>query len=168
MKTAPLLAALLALSLSACASVQKLDAANDVHALLIAIRDDDRASFDAHDDRPALKRELEARMMSEAKKDSRLGPLAAILAPGLAEIAGEALVQPRVFKQVAEHYGYTPQTKIPGPLAISQSLKPLPDGRMCATRKKDGPCLLMFTKDAEGHWRLSGFEGAPGELNLQI
>lgn len=163
-----ILVSLLALSLGACATAKRLDAANDVHALLISIRDNDQAAFDAHVDRPALKRELEARMTAEAKKDSRLGPLAAILAPGLAELAGEALVQPRVFKRVAEHYGYTPQTKIPGPIAISQSLKPLPDGRMCATRKKDGPCLLMFTKDAQGHWRLSGFEGGPGELDLTI
>jgi hypothetical protein len=164
----PLLIGLLALALSGCATARKLDAANDVHALLIAIRDNDQAAFDAHVDRGALKQELQARMMTEARKDSRLGPLAAILAPGLAELAGETLVQPRVFKRVAEHYGYTAQTKIPGPLGISQALKPLPDGRMCATRKKDGPCLLIFTKDAEGHWRLSGFEGAPAELNLQI
>jgi hypothetical protein len=166
MKTSPLLAGLLVLTLSACASVQKLDAANDVHALLISIRDNDQAGFDARVDRPALKRELEARMLTEARKDSRLGALAAILAPGLAELAGETLVQPRVFKRVAEHYGYTPQTKIPGPIAISQALKPLPDGRMCATRKKDGPCLLMFTKDVDGRWRLSGFEGEASELSL--
>lgn len=168
MKTSPLLAGLLVLSLSACATARKLDAANDVHALLIAIRDNDQAGFDAHVDRPALKRELEGRMMAEAKKDSRLGPLAAVLAPSLAELAGDTLVQPRVFKRVAEYYGYTPQTKIPGAVAISQALKPLPDGRMCATRKKDGPCLLMFTKDTEGHWRLSGFEGDASELQLSL
>ena len=36
----PLLAVLLALALSACATAQKLGAANDVHALLVSIRDD--------------------------------------------------------------------------------------------------------------------------------
>lgn len=167
MKLAPL-AALLAVSLSACATAKKLDAANDVHALLISIRDNDQAAFDAHVDRSALKREIEARLVTEVRKDSRLGPLAGVLAPGLAELAGETLVQPRVFKKVAEHYGYTPQSKIPGPVAISQALKPLPDGRMCATRRKDGPCLLIFTKDAQGQWRLSGFEGEASELRLQL
>ena len=34
----------------------------------------------------------------------------------------------------------------------------LPDGRVCATKKKDGPCLLIFTNVA-GTWKLSGFEG---------
>ena len=38
--------ALMALTLSACATVQKLDAASDVHALLISIRDGDQATFD--------------------------------------------------------------------------------------------------------------------------
>ena len=32
------------------------------------------------------------------------------------------------------------------------------DGRMCATRKKDGPCLLVFTEE-QGVWKLSGFTG---------
>lgn len=162
-----ILITVLALAVTACASVKKLDAANDVHALLIAIRDNDQATFDAHVDRPALKREIQARLTAEASKDERLSGLAAFLAPSLAELAGEALVQPSVFRQVAARYGYTPQSKIPGPLAISQALRPLPDGRVCATRSKDGPCLLMFTKGADGRWRLSGFEGELSELRIR-
>lgn len=161
-----LIIGVVALALSACASVKNLGAANDVHDLLIAIRDNDQAAFDAHVDRVALKREIEVRMAAEARKDQRLEGLAAILAPALAELAGETLVQPAVFRRVAEHYGYTPQTKIPGPLAISQALKSLPDGRVCATRSKDGPCLLIFTKGPDGGWRLSGFEGQLSELNI--
>jgi hypothetical protein len=159
---------LLALALTSCASVRKLDAANDVHALLISIRDNDQAAFDAHVDRAALKREIERKLMAEGAKDKRLGGLAAILAPGLAELAGETLVQPGVFKAVAEHYGYTPQTKIPGPLAISQALRPVPDGRICATKAKDGPCLLYFTKGSDNRWRLSGFEGEMKDLRLKV
>ncbi|MGA0606081.1 DUF2939 domain-containing protein [Phenylobacterium sp. VNQ135] len=163
-----ILISLLALALASCASVRKLDAANDVHALLIAIRDNDQAAFDAHVDRAALKREIERRVVAEGAKDKRLGGLAAILAPGLAELAGETLVQPSVFKAVAEHYGYTPRTKIPGPLAISQALRPVPDGRICATRSKDGPCLLYFTKGPDGRWRLSGFEGEVKDFKLKV
>jgi hypothetical protein len=37
----------LSLVLSACATAHRLTAANDVHALLVAIRDNDRAAFDA-------------------------------------------------------------------------------------------------------------------------
>lgn len=159
----------LALFLGACASVQKLDAAGDVHALLIAIRDNDQAAFDARVDRPALKREIEARLMQQAQRradDLGLGALGALLAPTLADVAGEALIQPQVFRAVAEYYGYKPSTAIPGPLAISSALRTLPDGRVCATRKKDGPCLLVFTQQ-QGTWRLSGFEGDLSELRIR-
>lgn len=158
---------LLTAVIAACASVKKLDAANDVHALLIAIRDDDQAAFDAHVDRAALKREIQSRLTAEASKDQRLSGIAALLAPGLAELAGETLVQPSVFRAVAARYGYTPETKIPGPMVISQALKTLPDGRVCATRSKDGPCLLIFTKGPDGRWRLSGFEGELSELRIR-
>ncbi|WP_374470748.1 DUF2939 domain-containing protein [Phenylobacterium sp.] len=156
---------LAALTLASCATAQKLDAAGDVHALLISIRDDDQAAFDAHVDRQALKREIQARLVAEGRKDPRLSGVAAILAPGLAELAGETLVQPQVFRLVAERYGYTPQTKIPNPVVISQALKPLPDGRVCATRTKGGPCLLTFSK-IEGTWKLTGFEGGLSELRI--
>jgi len=160
----PVLIAALVLGLSACASVQKLDAAADVHALLLSIRDNDQANFDAHVDRPALKREIQAKLGAEVAKDSRLGPLAAF-APAIAEFAGEALVQPEVFQAVAAQYGYGADTKIPNPVAISSALKQLPDGRVCATRKKDGPCLLTFTK-IDGTWKLTGFEGEVSELRI--
>ncbi len=164
---APLLAALAALSLASCATVEKLDAAGDVHALLISIRDGDSRTFDALVDRPALKREIQGRLVVEARKDSRIpAALAAVLAPGLAELAGETLVQPGVFRAVAEYYGYDARTKIPGPMAISTLLRRVPDGRVCAVTKKDGPCLLMFTEAPDGRWKLSGFEGDLSMLRI--
>ena len=160
--------AVMALMLSACATVQKLEAAGDVHALLISIRDGDSRTFDALVDRPALKREIEGRLLAEARSDSRIpAGIAAILAPGLAELAGETLVQPGVFRAVAEYYGYDPRTKIPGPVAISTLLRRLPDGRVCAVTKKEGPCLLMFTEAADGRWKLSGFEGDLSMLRIR-
>jgi hypothetical protein len=162
-----ILFAILALTLGACATARKLDAANDVHALLIAIRDNDQAAFDAHVDRRALKGEIQARLVAEARKDPRLSGIASILAPGLAELAGETLVQPAVFRRVAEYYGYTPRTKIPNSIAISQTLRRLPDGRVCAITKKDGPCLLIFTKAPDGAWKLTGFEGDLSMLRLK-
>ncbi len=164
----PLLLALTALTLSACATVQKLDAASDVHALLIAIRDGDSATFDSLVDRRALKGEIQNRLVVEASKDSRVpAGLAAILAPGLAELAGETLVQPQVFRSVAEYYGYRQDTKIPGPIGISTMLRELPDQRVCAVTKKDGPCLLIFAKAPDGRWKLSGFEGDLKMLRLK-
>ena len=163
-----LLIALADLALSACATVEKLDAAGDVHALLISIRDGDSRTFDALVDRPALKREIQGRLVAEARRDSRIpAGLASILAPGLAELAGETLVQPGVFRAVAEYYGYDARTQIPGPIAISTLLRRLPDGRVCAVTKQNGPCLLMFTEAADGRWKLSGFEGDLSMLRIR-
>lgn len=163
-----LLLAFTALTLSACATVQKLDAAGDVHALLIAIRDGDSATFDSLVDRRALKGEIQNRLVVEASKDSRVpAGLAAILAPGLAELAGETLVQPQVFRSVAEYYGYRQDMKIPGPIGISTMLRELPDQRVCAVTKADGPCLLIFAKAPDGRWKLSGFEGDLKMLRLK-
>jgi hypothetical protein len=160
----PLLLA--ATTLSACATAERIDAAGDVHDLLVAIRDDDRAAFDAHVDRKALKASIEARMVRETQKadmDDGLRALSALLAPSLANIAGDTLIQPRVFRSVANYYGYTPDKPIPGRLAISGALKALPDGRVCATKKKDGPCVLVFANE-DGTWKLTGFEGEMTDL----
>lgn len=164
-----LIALVSVLSLSACATAHRLTAANDVHALLLSIRDNDRATFDAHVDRPALEREIEARLMEQGKKakPNSLGALGAILAPSLAQFAGDALIQPKVFRQVAEYYGYKPDTQIPNTLAIAGSLKALPDGRVCATKKKNGPCMLTFTQQ-DGVWRLTGFEGDTSMLRIKL
>lgn len=150
-----------ALTLSGCATVQRYDAANDVHALLVSIRDNDRRAFDAHVDRPALKRQIESRLLAETRQaqgGDGLAALGILLSPVVADVAGELLVQPRVFRAVADYYGYGPGTPIPSALVIGAQLKPVGDGRVCATRRKDGPCLLTFTQTA-GTWRLSGFEG---------
>lgn len=157
------------LSLSACATVDRYDAARDVHALLVSIRDDDGATFEAHVDRDALKRQIEARLVAETRKagaGKEWGALGALLAQPLAEVAGEALIQPRVFRAVAASYGYTPDKPIPGALAIGGALKPVGEGQVCATKKKDGPCLLVFTRE-QGVWRLSGFEGALSDLRTR-
>ena len=155
------------LALSACASMQRLDAAGDVHALLISIRDNDQAAFDAHVDRAALKRDLQAKLEKRIGKDERLRGIASLLGPTLIDFAGDTLVQPKVFRLVAERYGYTPQTRIPSRVEIAQVLKPLPDGRVCAVTKKNGPCTLVFTKEG-GVWKLTSFEGDMSMLRIQL
>jgi hypothetical protein len=160
---------LAATTLSACATAERLDAAGDVHDLLVAIRDNDRAAFDRHVDRRALKASIESRLVRETQKadmDDRLKALGAILAPSLADLAGDALIQPKVFRGVANYYGYTPDKPIPGRLAIGAALKAMPDGRVCATKRKDGPCILVFTRE-EGAWKLSGFEGDISDLRAK-
>jgi hypothetical protein len=160
-----LLIGLAALTLAACASVQRLDAANDVHALLISIRDNDQATFDAHVDRTALKQDLQSKLTKRV--DKRLGGWAALLGPQMIDVAGDSLLQPSVFKLVAERYGYGAGVRIPSSVEIAGALKPLPDGRVCAVTKKDGPCLMSFTKE-QGVWKLTSFDGDFSMLHLKL
>lgn len=152
----------LVLTLSACAGApQRLDAAGDVHNLLTAIRDGDEATFERHVDRQALRGQIEARIAAETARaggNDEMRALSALLGSAIAQAASEQLIRPQVFRGVAEYYGYDAAQPLPGRVAIAGSLRALEDGRVCATRNKDGPCLLTFT-ETEGVWRLSGFEG---------
>jgi Protein of unknown function (DUF2939) len=162
------LAAGLALLATACATTQRIEAANDVHTLLIAIRDDDQAAFDAHVDRVALEQELEARLLEGAQQlgaNDTVQALGALLARPLARLAGDALIRPRVFRAVAEFYGYRPQTPIPNQLEIAGALRALPDGRVCAAKGHRGPCLITFANEG-GTWRLVSFDGDISLLRL--
>lgn len=168
MKPVSLLLFGLTLLLTGCATTDRLGAAGDVHRLLVAIRDDDQAAFDAHIDRPALRAELESRILNRAGQTDRSGSLsaiAAVLAGPIADAAADAVLHPRVFRSVAEYYGYRPDQPLPGPLVIASRLKSLPDGRVCATRRRDGPCLVTFAR-RDGAWRLVSFDGDPSMLRL--
>ncbi|HTK36301.1 MAG TPA: DUF2939 domain-containing protein [Caulobacteraceae bacterium] len=153
----------LALALSACATVPRYSAASDVHAFLVSIRDGDRAAFDAHVDREALKTNLRARVMAEVARTSEGGgaslqAFGAFLAGPLVDVAVDALLRPEVFRAVAEMRGYSASQPLPSSLAITRFVRPLGAGAICVVAKKDGPCLLDF-KDEEGTYRLVGFEG---------
>lgn len=162
------LAVLAAVALSGCASVARVDAAADVHALLLSIRDGDQAAFDAHVDRPALRAQIEGILVEKARSarmsDSLRG-VAMLLAGPAAHAASDAVLRPQVFRAVAEYYGYTPDRPIPGQLAIAASLRATDGGRVCAARSKTGPCLLTFARE-DGAWKLVRFDGDPSQLRL--
>ena len=158
----------LALLAVGCATTARITAANDVHALLIAIRDDDHAAFDAHVDRDALEHELEGRLLDRTQQpstDDTVKALGALLARPLAQLAGDALIRPKVFRAVAEYYGYRPEMPIPNQLEIAGALRALPDGRVCAAKSHKGPCLITFANEA-GTWRLVSFDGDISLLRL--
>ena len=161
------LCALMALFATACAETTKIDAAGDIHALLIAIRDSDQAAFDAHVDRPALKAQIRARLLAEAarRKDQGgdLAALSLVLARPLVDSITDAFIQPDVFRAVADYLGYSRQTPIPNSLAIAAGLRRIDDSEVCVAKKADAPCILVFRNEA-GVWRLIGFEGDPGML----
>jgi hypothetical protein len=163
-----LIAALAAVvTLAACATAQKLGAASDVHALLIAIRDNDSQTFDAHVDHEALKQQLHGFLQKQLAGNKQLKGLSDLLGPSVVDFADEALVQPKTFRLVAEQYGYKSDTRIPNAVVIAQALKQLPDGRVCATKGKDGPCLLIFAKE-QGVWKLTAFQGDFSMLRIKL
>ena len=162
------LAPLLALLIAGCSTTARFDAAGDVHDLLVAVRDNDRAAFERHIDRDALRRQIESRMVREARDSpGALRSIGIALAQPGAAMAEAMLLQPRVLRMAAEHSGYTPDQPIPGRSAIAGSLKHLDDGRVCATRTKGGECLLVFT-ERNGTWRPTGFEGELSDLRTAL
>lgn len=162
MKFRIVLAAVLALAVSACADAERYDAAGDIHALLVSVRDGDRRAFDAHVDRRALKSQLRARLMAEATRradgDPTAAALGALLGRPLADAAADALIQPDVFRAVADYLGYSDDKPIPGAIVIAQALKRVDDDHVCVTRSRGGPCVLTF-RNEDRVWRLTGFDG---------
>ncbi len=158
---------LLALALGACATVPKFEAAGDIHAFLVAIRDGDRERFDAHVDRAALKTQLKSRLIAEQAQNhggASWQALGAVLAGPLVDVGVDALVQPTTFRAVAIELGYTPDQPIPNRIQIDAFLRAIGDGSVCVVTRRDGPCTLVF-HDEDGVWRLVGYEGDLGRLN---
>lgn len=160
----------LTLILSACATTSRIDAGADVHAFLTAIRDNDRATFDRHVDRAALQRQIEARMLAETRNmnlNTGGQMVAALLAQPLAGLAGEVLIQPRVFRSAAVSFGYSPDKPIPGRLALAGALRYTGSDRVCAAKSSSAPCLLTFVRE-DGVWRLTEFGGDIADLRREL
>lgn len=100
-------------------------------------------------------------MASAAKRGDRDGEIAAlgvVLARPLLDSVSDALIQPDVFRAVAEYFGYSADTPIPNSFVIASGLRRIDDATVCAAKKKDSPCILVF-RNEQGTWRLVGFEG---------
>ena len=161
-----LLAVLTFAALAACATVPRFEAAGDVHAFLVSIRDGDQQSFDNHVDRPALKTQLKSRLIADqaqAHGSDSLQALGAVLAGPLVDVGVDALVQPATFRAIAIQLGYSPDRPIPNQIQISAFLKLIGDGEVCVVTRRDGPCTLVF-RNEDGVWRLIGYEGDIGRL----
>jgi hypothetical protein len=156
-------AGLIALVLASCATTPEVDSASrDIHRFLIAIRDGDRAVFENHVDREALKVQLRSRVLAEAMRQGRGGDqvnaLAALLGSSMMGVATDVLIQPEVFRAIAESRGYRPDMGMPSPMLIARAVRPLGGDAACVVFDSDGPCVLNF-KNSGGNWRLIGFEG---------
>ena len=153
-----------ALAAAGCATTDRYGAAGDIHDFLVAVRDGDRATFDAHVDRSALKANLRARVLADMAGRYGVGSrqtIGALVAGPLVDVAVDALVRPEVFRAAAELEGYGPDTHIPGPLLLGQRVRPLDSGRVCALIRDR--CAFVF-KNEGGVWRLIDFQGEFGLL----
>ena len=145
------------LALTACATPQQYSAADDIHAWLIAVRDNDRATFNAHVDRDALARQIEGRLLAELPREGIGRGLGILIAAPVAEAATGLLAQPRVFRAYAVYNGYDPAKPIPRKVVIAQYLKNAGDGRVCIG-DADDPCTLVFSRQGD-IWKLTAFQG---------
>jgi hypothetical protein len=163
----PFAALMLALLASACATVPRFEAAGDIHAFLVSIRDGDKGTFDAHVDRPALKVQLKSRLIADQAAAHGAGSWQAVGATlfggAVVEAGVDVLVQPSAFRAIAIQLGYDPDRPIPNRVEITSVLRRLDGDRVCIVNHKDGPCSLVF-KDEDGVWRLIGYEGDLGQL----
>jgi hypothetical protein len=153
--------------LVACATTERLSAANDVHGLLVAIRDNDRPAFDAHIDRAALEAEIQDVLVRQTKA-AGLGAgvlgagvtgLGLLVSGPLSRAAGGMLLRPDVFRAVADEYGYSPDKPLPGTVRLAAALTPIDSGRVCAKDPRTGVCLLTFAEES-GTWRLVAFDAS--------
>jgi hypothetical protein len=147
-------------SLGACATGERVSAAGDVRTLLVAIRDDDRAAFDAHVDRGALEAEMQWIVVQRAKASGlgSAGTALGVLASGpLSHAAATIVLRPDVFRAIADYYGYRSDRPLPGTLSLAAALTPVDDGKVCARDARTKTCLLTFSNEG-GVWKLTGFD----------
>lgn len=147
----PLVAAMLAAGCQQAAT--QYDAAEDVRAFITAVRENDKATFERHLDRPALRAQLlpQARAAIEAQA----GPLGAMLSGQLDESAVDRLIQPESFRLLLERSGAPART--PTAAEIATQLRVEGDGRVCLPRAPGGPCAVTFAQSGTGEaavWRL--------------
>jgi len=157
----------LALLIAGCeAPQQRLDAGKDVHAFLVAAREGDRATFDRHVDRAALKAQLRAEL------DGGLAAGAG-LPSSVTGVVLDSLVDgfgPESFQLATQGVGAL-ANRTPTAPEIAAVLRPLEGGRVCLPRSPGGADCAATFADQDGTWRLvavdvSGLRvGAPPQLS---
>lgn len=153
--------------LAGCASGERVSAAGDVRSLLVAIRDDDRAAFDAHVDRAALEAEMQWIIVEQAKASGlgSGGTALGLLASGpLSHAAAKVVLRPDVFRAIADYYGYSPERPPPGTLTLAAALTPVDGGKVCARDARTRTCLLTFSNEG-GAWKLTSFDARRAGLS---
>lgn len=158
------LSALLAvgLLLSGCQQANtRLDAAEDVRAFLVAVRERDRTTFDRHVDRDLLRADLRRQLSARAGEGD---PVAALLGSDQADRILDGLISPEAFNFAVEQAGPA-LDRTPSAPEIAAILKPAGENRLCLpSGGRDGPCAVTFALDGDT-WKLVSV--ATGSLGVQ-
>jgi hypothetical protein len=154
--------------LASCSTVERVDAAADVHSFLVSIRDNDGRAFSRYVDRPAIASSLAYRLRSEAREADlprEVRAIGLVLSAPVASVATETLIRPSVLRLVAEEMGYTPAKPLPKTLNIAAALRHVDGGRVCAVKDNRGPCLLTFAREGDT-WKLVSIDAPLKDLKF--
>lgn len=156
----PLLLA--ALLLAGCERAgQRLDAAEDVRAFLLAVEARDRPAFDRHVDRAALKADINRQASARAADGEHA---AALLATEQGQQLLDRLITPESFR-LAVRSAPVLADRTPSAVELAAVLRPLSDDRVCLPAGTgDSPCAATFARQG-GAWRLVGLNA--GDIGLQ-
>ena len=141
--------------LAACGLPQRYHAAQDVHAFFQAVQDDDQAAFEAHVDRPALRRELKAQV-DQAASGAGLGAdvLERVLGAGRGEALVDRMISPRSFRIAWRRSGVAAGRTPSAPEIAVMLRMPAPD-EACLHDLKSDRCVLTFRREG-GTFKLTG------------
>ncbi|HYF23208.1 MAG TPA: DUF2939 domain-containing protein [Caulobacteraceae bacterium] len=145
------LSAALAIGLSACGADVKVDAAQDVHAFFTAVQANDRAGFERHVDRAALRSNLKSQL-GGAVAGEQGAMLGAILSGSAGDRMVDQMITPETFRIAWRQSGVSPD-KAPSAAELAVVLKKLGDTRTCLPQGRGGDCVMTFEKQGEV-WRL--------------
>jgi hypothetical protein len=152
-KAAPVLIATTLLApLAGCDRTAAGDAAKGVAGFLEAVRRGDRAAFEAHVDRAALRADLRAQLADLGRaKDLDVDG-------GASEFALDRMITPEAFRLV-QAPGDAPLAAAPTLAQVAGAIQVKDRRHVCLTDARDGRCALRFAR-ADGVWRLTGMQAA--------
>lgn len=144
----PLLAAL---ALSACERANtQLDAAQDVRAFIVAVREQDRSTFDRHVDREALKADVLRQLRARSAEGD---PASLLLGSRQGERLLDGLIAPESFNFALRQAGPA-LDRTPSAPEIAALLKPAGEDRLCLPQGGlQGPCAVTFARRGDD-WKL--------------
>lgn len=163
MKRAIPLLAFAALALAGCEQAQqRYGAAQDIHAFFAAVESGDRQAFDAHIDRPALRRQLRSGIGQAIGAKAGVSGEAAevlndLLGSDSADQAMDRMISPESFRIVWQN-SKIPIKTAPSAWQIAPMLQMTPPDQACLTKAPGSADCVMTFRDEAGTWKLTAIE----------